>query len=135
MTNKWSEDSRSLSIPVIPRLWSRSTRSRDSRMMLRSGVKPKDDKKTHNSSASKVPLPRKTWGKNMGNTHHQIFDQWIAGTWNNLSGRVLIKHLDLSQVFWSWRWGLSQQHSFTKLFDPSLRAVPSVWGYEKNLWP
>ena len=35
-------------------------------MMLRSGVKPKDDKKTHNSSASKVPLPRKTWGKNMG---------------------------------------------------------------------
>lgn len=26
--------------------------------MLRSGVKPKDDKNTHSSSASKVPLPQ-----------------------------------------------------------------------------
>ena len=38
-------------------LRSKSTKFNDSRMMLRKGVKPKDDRKTHNSSASKVPLP------------------------------------------------------------------------------
>lgn len=56
---------------------------------------------------------------------NQIFDQWIAGTWNNLSGSVLITiSVELAMGI--------EPHSFTKLFDPLLRAVPSVWGYEKK---
>ena len=44
--------------PCVAGLRSRSTRSSDSRIMLRSGVKPKEDRNTCSSPASRQPFPQ-----------------------------------------------------------------------------